>query len=325
MQRFWLTAALAFALATAAWISGLEAQIGVPTPSSRWVYEAYHKKDRIAAETPSPRVLVVAGSGALFGLNSAAISRAWNVPVVNMAVNAGLGLPYILWQARQTARAGDVILMPLEYTLYVDDDRPNAQIVDYAVARDTAYWHALPRWQAAWFAAAMSPDRWWQGLRHHDDPPIAGGLYGGFHIGPDGDQTHTAPADRTQQEATEVAAARVWDYGARGETSQGGWDQLAAFAVWARNARVCLIAVPTAFLTQTRYSTDPVERAFYDTLPDRVRALGIPYLGQPRDFMYPVGWFFNTDYHLQDWARREHTRRILAIPGLSPATACARR
>jgi hypothetical protein len=40
--------------------------------------------------------------------------------------------------------------------------------------------------------------------------------------------------------------------------------------------------------------------------------------------MYPADWFFNTDYHLQDWARREHTRRILAIPGLSPDSICTR-
>jgi hypothetical protein len=324
MRRFWLTAVVGFLMATLAWTAGLEAQIGVPTPTSRWVFEAYDKKAHIAAATPSPRVLIVAGSGALFGLDSEALSRAWGVPVVNMAVNAGLGLSYILWQARQTARAGDVILLPLEYALFVDDDRPNAQIVDYAIARDTEYWRDLPPWQAAWFATALAPDRWWQGLRHREDPPITSGLYGGFHIGAAGDQTHTAPAERTPYEAAELAASRVWDYGARAETSHGGWSQLRDFAGWAQAARICLAAVPPAFLTQTRYANDPVERAFFDDLPARVRGLGIPYYGQPREFMYPADWFFNTDYHLQDWARREHTRRILAIPELSPDSICTR-
>jgi hypothetical protein len=322
MRRFWLAAVLGFVLATIAWTAGLRAQIGVPTASSRWVFEVYDKKTRIAAATPSPRVLIVAGSGALFGLDSAALSAAWHRPVVNMAVNAGLGLRYILWRARQTARAGDVILLPLEYALFVDDDRPNAQIVDYALARDTAYWHDLSSWRAAWFAAALAPDRWWRGLRRLDDPPITGGLYGGYHIDASGDQIHTAPSDRTPQEAAEVAASRVWDYGARARYATGGWPELAAFAEWARAARICLIAVPPALLTQSPYAGDPVERAFFDGLPARMRDLGIAYLGQPRDFMYPATWFFNTDYHLQDWARREHTTRILAIPGLSPDTLC---
>ncbi len=323
MRRFWLAAVLGFVLMTVAWLVGMEAQLGVPTPTSRWVFEAYEKKTRIAAATPSPRFLIVGGSSALFGLDSAALSRAWGHPVVNMAVNAGLGLSYILWQARQTAQAGDMILLSLEYALFVDDDRPNAQIVDYAIARDNAYLRHLPPWRVAWFAAALSPDRWWQGLRPLNDSPITNGLYGGYHIGASGDQIHTALSDRTPTEALELAASRVWDYGARAQVSRGGWSELAAFARWARAARVCLIAVPPGFLVQAHYASDPVERAFFDGLPARVRGLGISYFGQPRAFMYPTDWFFNTDYHLQDWARHEHTRRILAIPGLSPESLCA--
>src|ERR1035437_4918237 len=131
MQRFYLAVAIGFVLTTLVWLAGLEAQLGAPTPTSRWVFEAYQKKARIAAAKPSPRILIVAGSSALFSLDSAALSRVWGRPVVNMAVNAGLGVHYILWQARQVARAGDMILLPLEYALFVDDDRPNAQIVDY--------------------------------------------------------------------------------------------------------------------------------------------------------------------------------------------------
>jgi len=325
MRRFYAAAALGFVLLTLAWVAGLAAQLGAPTPTSRWVFEAYQKKDRIAAATPAPRILIVAGSSALFGLDSAALSRAWGRPVVNLAVNAGLGLRYILWQARQVARAGDSILLPLEYALYVDDDRPNAQIVDYAIARDRSYWRDLPAWRKAWFAAALSPDRWWMGLRRLGDPPVAAGLYGGHHIDALGDQTHTSPADRSPQDAADVAASRVWDYGAQAGSSRGGWPELAAFARWAGNSRVCLIAVPPSLLSQPRYVDDPVERAFYDGLPARVAGLGIPYFGHPRDFMYPADWFFNTDYHLQDWARREHTRRILDIQGLKPACGVNRR
>jgi hypothetical protein len=317
MRRFWSAAVLGFLLATFTWVAGLEAQLGVPTPSSRWIFEAYEKKIRVAAAISAPRILIVAGSSALFGIDSAALSDAWARPVVNMAVNAGLGLNYILWQARQTAHAGDVILLPLEYALFVDDDRPNAQIVDYTFARDPAYWRDLSPWRAAWFVAALSPERWWQGLRRSDDRPITEGLYGGYHIGALGDQIHTAPADRTAQEAAELTASPVRDYGARAQSSEGGWAALAAFAKWGRTARVCLIAIPPAFLMRARYASDSVERAFFDGLPNRVGNLGIPYFGQPRDFMYPADWFFNTDYHLQDWARRAYTRRILAIPGLS--------
>ena len=322
MQRFYLAVFFGFVLTTLAWLAGLEAQLGAPTPSSRWVFEAYQKKARIAAAKSSPRILIIGGSSALFGLDSATLSHAWGRPVVNMAVNAGLGLHYILWQARQVARAGDMILLPLEYALFVDDDRPNAQIVDYAIARDNAYWRDLSPWRKAWVAAALSPDRWWEGLRGLDDPPITVGVYGGHNIDALGDQTHTSPTDRGPQEAAEVASSRVWNYGARAKASRGGWLELASFARWARTSNVCLVAIPPSLLMQARYVDDPIEHAFYDSLPARVSGLGIAYLGHPLDFMYPAKWFFNTDYHLQDWARREHTQRIVDISGLSPASLC---
>ena len=322
MYRFWLPALLVPTLATLAWLAGIEAQLGVPTPSSRWVSEAYAAKTARIAHQPPPRILIVAGSGALFGLDSTALSTTWGRPVVNMGVNAGLGLRYILWQARQVAKPGDMLLLPLEYALFVDEDRPNAQIVDYAAARDVAYWRSLPLASRLHFAASMSVGRWLLGLRHPPDPAITAGLYGGHNLDPLGDQTHTAASDRTEQDARDVEASRPWAYGAKAARSSGGWAQLAAFSAWAKQAGICLAAIPPAFLAQPDYRTNPVERAFYDTLPARVSALGVPYLGRPDAFMYGPDQFFNTDYHLTETARRDHTARILAIPDLTPATLC---
>ena len=53
MQRFYLAVVFGFVLTTLAWLAGLEAQLGAPTPSSRWVFEAYQKKARIAATKSS--------------------------------------------------------------------------------------------------------------------------------------------------------------------------------------------------------------------------------------------------------------------------------
>ncbi|MDE2431070.1 MAG: hypothetical protein KGM99_20300, partial [Burkholderiales bacterium] len=62
--------------------------------------------------------------------------------------------------------------------------------------------------------------------------------------------------------------------------------------------------------------------AFYSQLPHRLTALGIPYLGKPKDFMYPSSWFFDTDHHLQSWARARHTQKILQTIGQAPQKYC---
>lgn len=312
MMKFCLGAIVATLLLTAGWIQGVRAQLGVPTPSSRWVFDANQHKIAAANALSGPRVLVVAGSNAMFGIDSAQLETFWKRPVVNLAVNAGLGLPYILDLSRRVARPGDVILMPMEYALYLDQGKPNGQVVDYVVARDLDYWRSLSRLGQLHFAAVMAPERWVQGLRHLPDGPVTSGTYGAHHLDARGDQTNSAATDQTPANVAAVAAAKAWDYGQRAASDGGGWDLMADYGRWAKANKICLVAVPTVLLHHAKYDTDPLDIPFYAGLPERLRALGVAYAGVPRNFMYERSWFFDTDHHLQDWARKQHTAKLIA-------------
>jgi hypothetical protein len=310
-------------LLTAAWLVGLYSQLGVPTPSSRWVYDAYQHKMAAAKKITGPRVLIVAGSNALFGIDSKQLEAYWHRPVINLAVNAGLGLPYILNISKQLARPGDVILMPMEYGLYLDDGSPNAQIIDQIFARDPAYWQQLPILQRLNFAGSLSPDRWLQGLLHWPDSAVVAGTYGAHHLDARGDQTHSAASDRTPADLAAVKAEKTRHYGVKAQKEKGGWAIIAAYAKWARQQRVCLIAVPSALLYHDHYDQDDQERVFYDSVADKVIAVGIPYVGVPRQFMYPADWFFDTDHHLHNAARKQHTAKLIAILNQDPLSYCS--
>lgn len=322
MKRFWLGAVLTVLVLSGLWLAGIERQLAAPTPGSRWVFEAYALKTAAANRAAGPRVLVVAGSNAMFGIDTAQLEAFWRRPAINLAVNAGLGLRYILETSKRVARAGDVIVLPMEYALYLDDGSPNAQIIDYAIARDPDYWRSLAWWQRLDFAVGLTPERWLQGLRRLPDPAISSGVYGGHHLDARGDQTHTSAADQSPADLEAVRSARTWHYGARAARETGGWALLADYARWARKQGVCVVAVPAVLMYDKRYDQDPQEAAFYAGLPARLRATGITYLGLPRDFMYPPAWFFNTEHHLQDWARARHTARLLALFNHNPLGAC---
>lgn len=344
MKSFWFGVALAAFVLTGIWLIGVERQITVATPSSRWVFDAYQHKIAAANKANGARVLVVAGSNAMFGIDSAQLEAYWRRPVINLAVNAGLGLPYILDVSRRVARAGDVILMPMEYALYLDDGSPNAQIIDYAIARDSDYWRRLSLIERLNFAVGMTPERWLQGLRRLPDSAVVTGVYGAHHLDARGDQTHSSAADRSLADQDAVRDAKSWRYGARAAKEEGGWALLAAYeswrygamaakekggwallaayAKWAREHDVCVIAVPAVMLYDDKYDQDPQEAAFYAGVPDRIRSAGIAYVGSPRDFMYPPTWFFNTEHHLQDWARAQHTARLIALLKSDPLGYC---
>lgn len=322
MKKFWLGVLLAGFALSVTWVGGVRQQLGVPTPSSRWVFDAYQHKIAAANTVLAPRILIVAGSNAMFGIDSGQIEAYWHRPVINLAVNAGLGLPYILDASKRVARPGDVILMPMEYALYLDDGTPNAQVIDFVVGRDLNYWRQLSLIQRLSFAASMAPERWIQGLRHPTDNVVMSGTYGAHHLDLRGDQTHSSAADQTPADKAAVQATKAWNYGARSTTEIGGWHLLSQYAKWAQENKVCVIAVPTVLQYHKKYDTDPQDVLFYSSVASRVNSAGIPYVGSPRNFMYPDAWFFDTDHHLQDWARSRHTAALLAILKSDPQSYC---
>jgi hypothetical protein len=72
-----------------------------------------------AAGLPSPKLVILAGSNALFSHSCAVIGAMLRLPCVNGGVALGLGLDYqlALWQPRLAA--GDIVYMPMELQQYV--------------------------------------------------------------------------------------------------------------------------------------------------------------------------------------------------------------
>jgi hypothetical protein len=75
------------------------------------------KEERLEGLAP-PRVLLVGGSSLAFGTNSRAIEHALGRPVVNLGLNAGLGLEFILRQAEASMGSGDLVILSPEYNLF---------------------------------------------------------------------------------------------------------------------------------------------------------------------------------------------------------------
>jgi hypothetical protein len=78
---------------------------------------AYDDKARLLDTRRPPSVLLVGGSSTAFGVNSGALERAVEGPVLNLAVHAGLGLDLILAPAERALAPGDVVVVSPEYGL----------------------------------------------------------------------------------------------------------------------------------------------------------------------------------------------------------------
>lgn len=87
----------------------------VPIPSGLY-FEAYNTKMELLEKTPSPRIIIVGGSSSAFGLNSKRISDSLNLPVINTALHASIGLKFIIDDIETRLRDGDIVVITPEYT-----------------------------------------------------------------------------------------------------------------------------------------------------------------------------------------------------------------
>ncbi|TAU03836.1 hypothetical protein ELI55_02375 [Rhizobium ruizarguesonis] len=86
-----------------------------------WIEDAYKLKDKAAESAHGPKVLIMSGSNAIFGLDSDRLSSMLGKSVINMASHAGLPFDFIAEKSMRHVRPGDVVVAPLEFEYYRRD------------------------------------------------------------------------------------------------------------------------------------------------------------------------------------------------------------
>jgi len=82
------------------------------------VFYAYENKKAYLKQITKPKIVVVGGSSALFGIDAQQIESSTGIPTVNMGVFASLGIDYMLDKAKKVLKPGDIIVTSIEYPLY---------------------------------------------------------------------------------------------------------------------------------------------------------------------------------------------------------------
>ncbi|MDZ7936092.1 MAG: hypothetical protein U5M51_14215 [Emticicia sp.] len=68
-------------------------------------------------ETPSPKIVLIAGSNFAYGINSKLIADSLQKPVVNMAIHYDYGTKFMFNQIASELRKGDTVIMGFEYII----------------------------------------------------------------------------------------------------------------------------------------------------------------------------------------------------------------
>ncbi len=82
-------------------------------------------------EINNNRLILIGGSGLTFGINSQMLVDKLNINVINMGLHAGLGLEFMLNEVKPSIKKGDIIVLCLEFPLYLDDFEPDVDLISF--------------------------------------------------------------------------------------------------------------------------------------------------------------------------------------------------
>lgn len=267
--------------------------------SSQYIHFWKQRKLEILDYYQGPRLVVVGGSASLYGLRSGPIARSLGMPVVNLGLHAGLGLPYLLYNATRHLRSGDIVLLVPEYEMLVTDDPAQWTLADYALQHDLR------------FVRRQTLRRIGELLRKRTLEEYAYRLLDRFADGPDidaqpfrdqlngyGDLLSNVAGKAPDEARHRIASydkTTLWDKPANREVLLS----LAGFADWCRRHGIEVIGGFQPFFGFSNLSGDKAF-ALINDIEHFYVSNGIPAVGQPRDYLFARDRLFDSYNHLDD-------------------------
>ncbi|MBT2800999.1 hypothetical protein J7J49_06665 [Halomonas sp. ISL-56] len=303
------------------WVVFWAGQLGRPHPNNEWIIQSISYKQKIANELLSPKIVVLAGSGAMFGINSTYLEETYGRPAVNLGVNAGISLPVILNSAEHIIQSGDLVLLPLEYPLYNRKEAVSSSLIHWANSYPRTFLQ-LPLKRALEVFAKTSFSRILEGYRGLPEGFTVSGDYGVQHQDEHGDQIGTDRALREERHWNFLNSLPAETYGKALREGSFDWVRLRRFRdeLLARGA--CPVFLPPPLLFKPSYVASPTEADFYETLPFKATSEGLFWLGRPTEAMRDANAFFDTNFHLVNEARLDYTKQIVDWLGNQPMEQC---
>jgi len=134
-RTFLILSLVAFLGFGVAYILAFERVLGSPKLRVEyWTKALYDYKYYAAKQIEEPKLIVLAGSNGMFGINSNVLEKRMQRQTVNLALHADLDISFLYQQADDLLAEGDLLVMPLEYSYYESSDSFNISFVRYMMA-----------------------------------------------------------------------------------------------------------------------------------------------------------------------------------------------
>jgi hypothetical protein len=281
---------------------------GDPINIAAW----YDRKEEIAAQIHSPRVILVGGSSVLYGLSAQQLSNEFKVPFLNYGTHAGLPLDYVLYKVRQIAEPGDLLILTLEYEYYPRTKELNSTTIDYYIGGDPSYLNQLDLPQKLECLFSASPESVIQGgpvksrqylLRLKRKAEATRDM-----INEHGDRIgHTRASMSDSQREKLRGLGPVSSITSPDLTRQDYcWSLLSQFAAWCADRQIAVTAAyPNTLDDPSLHEAAAMEN--FQRIRQRYERIGISVFGDGTEALRPRDDFYDTKYHLNEEGQKART------------------
>lgn len=270
--------------------------------------EALARKIATAAAAPPPRLIILAGSNALFSHSCAVIGPMLDIACVNGGVAVGLGLDYQLALWKPVLRSGDTLYMPMELEQYAVSRGaahmgPDSALMlqqDRSLLRSFGTGRILPVFFSGTLpdAVAAVVEQAAVALR----PDLARPSFADMNAMGDG-LGHSLI--KAQANRAFLASLHRADPPLASIRDGYGAQEIAAFLIWARGHGIRIIGgFPTEFADR------PPAPSLAATLADIYASAGAQFLALPGQGRYRPADFFDTQDHLVTECQMRHSIRL---------------
>lgn len=282
------------------WGLALPAQYG-----GAFLGELKHKV-RMLEVTPGPRIILVGGSGAAFGVDSALMERELpGYSVVNFGMYAALGTTVMLDLSQPHIREGDIVLLIPEQQEQTLSDWFDPAVMWQGLDGAFDLLRLLPKDKLERLAGAF--------------PAFAGQKFSCFLQGqplqPQG--IYRRDSFDEKGDISSPLCARNEMPGGFDASTPIRFDTDMVTEAFARRVRDYAQAVSVAGAVLW-YAPCPMNGAavenvenidgFYAALQEK---LGIPLIGDPHDFILDAGWFYDTNFHPNSSGKTVYTKALI--------------
>lgn len=293
-------------------------QLGVPTASSAWVHEIIERKQRAARSITAPKLVLLGGSGTLFGLKASVLEDKLGVPVINGGLHAGLGMDCILREGKKMLRPGDTVMLFPEYELLSFGEKNRREwaaitYLDYMLSRDVDYYRSLSLNDQLEIALMTPLVRIGRGIRgkwlpEQILPASEYNPYDAVWLDNHGDMTgHSAARRPSIAVDRDQRVCEVLEKGISPDAE--GFELISEFRRWAKGNRVRVMAGFPNMIYRKEYDSDTAENV-ESQLKKYFFKEGIDVVGGMREVLMPQVDFFDTIYHPTEEASINRSRQL---------------